>query len=392
MIRRILRAPVDGRTWREFGYVLASLLPAVPAFALALLGAVASVLSLLTVGLPLLVVVLLLARVANRAFRWPARIVGWHWPLPPPVRRDHGRLRWARAVLLDGAGWRALLYCFVTLPVTALAAYIAAVSLAVGLAFLTSPVWWWLTPTGFGEIDDPGWAGTWLYVLQAVGVLLVWPWFLRLLVSLDRVMVRALLEPSPDRTRIAELQTSRALLAADAATVLSRLERDLHDGTQARLVSLGVTLGRIRHRVTDPEVRALVAGAQAQAAAAAPLTTTTTVYRPVGATWFGPGFYGKHTACGQVMTHALLGVAHRTLRCGTPVAVFLNGRTVTVPVVDRGPFGNGARYDLTSAAAESIGMEQSTKIGVVPIRGAQPAVPTPAPSPWGATGGVPPTP
>jgi signal transduction histidine kinase len=262
VIRRILLAPVDGRTWREFGYVLASLLPAVPAFALALLGAVASVLSLFTVGLPLLVGVLLLARVANRAFRWPARIVGWHWPLPPPVRRDHGRLRWARAVLLDGAGWRALLYCFVTLPVTALAAYIAAVSLAVGLAFLTSPVWWWLTPTGFGEIDDPGWAGTWLYVLQAVGVLLVWPWFLRLLVSLDRVMVRALLEPSPDRTRIAELQTSRALLAADAATVLSRLERDLHDGTQARLVSLGVTLGRIRHRVTDPEVRELVAGAQ----------------------------------------------------------------------------------------------------------------------------------
>src|SRR6185312_2520812 len=111
-------------------------------------------------------------------------------------------------------------------------------------------------------VAHPGWAGTWLYVLQAVGVLLVWPWFLRLLVSLDRVMVRALLEPSPDRTRIAELQTSRALLAADAATVLSRLERDLHDGTQARLVSLGVTLGRIRHRVTDPEVRALVAGAQ----------------------------------------------------------------------------------------------------------------------------------
>ena len=138
-------------------------------------------------------------------------------------------------------------------------------------------------------------------------------------------------------------------------------------------------------------MRAIVAGTQAQAAAAAPLTTATTVYRPVRATWFGPGFYGKHTACGQVMTHALLGVAHRTLPCGTPVAIFLDGKTVTVPVVDRGPFGNGARYDLTSAAAESIGMEQSTKIGVVPIRGAQPALPTPPPSPWSGTGGMPPT-
>jgi signal transduction histidine kinase len=262
VIGRILRAPVAGRTWREFGYMLVSLLPAVPAFALALLGAAASALSLFTVGLPLLIGVLLLARTANRAFQWPAGIVGWHWPVPSPVRRDLGPVRRARAVLLDGTGWRALLYCFVKLPVTALAAYIAAVSLAAGLVFLTYPAWWFLTPTGFGEIDDPGWAGTWPYVLQAVGVLLVWPWFLRLLVSLDRVLVRALLEPSPDRARIAELQASRAVLAADAATVLAGLERDLHDGTQARLVSLGVTLGRIRRRVTDPEVQTLVADAQ----------------------------------------------------------------------------------------------------------------------------------
>jgi signal transduction histidine kinase len=262
VIGRILRAPVAGRTWREFGYVLASLLPAIPAFALAVLGAAASVLSLFTVGLPLLVGVLLLALVANRAFRWPARLVGWHWTVPPRPRSGGGPARRARAVLLDGAGWRALLYCFVKLPVTALAAYIAVVSLAAGLVFLTYPAWWLLTPTGFGEMDDPGWLGTWPYVLEAVGVLLVWPWFLRLLVSLDRVLVRALLEPSPDRARIAELRASRAVLTADAAGVLSRLERDLHDGTQARLVSLGVTLGRIQLRVSDPEVRTLVTGAQ----------------------------------------------------------------------------------------------------------------------------------
>jgi signal transduction histidine kinase len=132
--------------------------------------------------------------------------------------------------------------------------------------FLTYPAWWFLSPTAFGGIDDPGWGGTWLLALQALGVLLVWPWFLLLLVRLDGVLVRALLEPSPDRARIAELQTSRAVLAADAATVLRRLERDLHDGTQARLVSLGLTLGRIGHRVEEPEVRELVAGAQATVA------------------------------------------------------------------------------------------------------------------------------
>jgi len=134
-------------------------------------------------------------------------------------------------------------------------------------------------------------------------------------------------------------------------------------------------------------VRALVAGVQAQAADAAALTTSVTVFRPARATWFGPGFYGKHTACGQVMTHALIGVAHRTLPCGTPVALFYGGKTITVPVIDRGPFANGARYDLTSAVAQSLGMTETSTVGVVPQRGAQIAPPTPAPSPYAATGG-----
>jgi rare lipoprotein A (peptidoglycan hydrolase) len=140
-------------------------------------------------------------------------------------------------------------------------------------------------------------------------------------------------------------------------------------------------------------VRALVAGTQAQAADAAPLTTSVTVYRPARATWFGPGFYGRHTACGQVMSHALLGVAHRTLPCGTPVAVFFAGKAITVPVIDRGPFANGAHYDLTSATAQAVGMTETSTIGVVPQRGALMAPPPPpAPSPYAGTGGTAPTP
>jgi rare lipoprotein A len=190
----------------------------------------------------------------------------------------------------------------------------------------------------------------------------------------------------------------RGSVGADQAGRTLQIQRQQPDGqwvgTATAVVGAdGSFIARWRtDAIGSFPVRAIVAGAQAQAAAAAPLTTTTTVYRPVRATWFGPGFYGKHTACGQVMTHALLGVAHRSLPCGTPVALFLNGKTVTVPVVDRGPFANGARYDLTSAAAESIGMAQSTTIGVVPIRGGQPPVPTPAPSPFAGTGGVTPSP
>jgi rare lipoprotein A len=105
--------------------------------------------------------------------------------------------------------------------------------------------------------------------------------------------------------------------------------------------------------------------AGATAAAAALPTSDITVFRSSLATWFGPGFYGKRTACGQVMTHRLLGVAHRTLPCGTQVALLYKGRTITVPVVDRGPFAHGASYDLTSATAEALGMTQTSRIGAV---------------------------
>jgi len=268
VIGRLLRAPVAGRTWRELAYVVVSLLPAVPAFALALVGLLASALSLVMVGLPILVGVLAATRPAGRAFRGPARVIlGWDWPVAPSIRA-RTPVGWGRAVLRDGAGWRALVYCFVKLPLTALAAYVGVFSVVAGLALLTYPAWWFVTPTGFGQLDTASWAGTWLLALQAAGVLLAWPWFLRLLVGLDRVLVRALLEPTADQARVAQLQASRAMLTADATTVLRGLERDLHDGTQARLVSLGVILGRISRRVDDPAVRALVTDAQGTVAEA----------------------------------------------------------------------------------------------------------------------------
>ncbi len=91
-----------------------------------------------------------------------------------------------------------------------------------------------------------------------------------------------------------------------------------------------------------------------------------TIYRAARATWYGPGLYGHTTACGQVLSHRIMGIAHRTLPCGTPVTLYLAGRTVVVPVIDRGPFSNGAHYDLTSATAQALGLTETTTIGVVP--------------------------
>jgi rare lipoprotein A (peptidoglycan hydrolase) len=82
------------------------------------------------------------------------------------------------------------------------------------------------------------------------------------------------------------------------------------------------------------------------------------------ATWFGPGFYGQTTACGQVLTPATIGVANRTLACGTLVRVSYHHRRLVVPVIDRGPYGhNGASFDLTAGAAQALGVQDTVRIG-----------------------------
>lgn len=81
------------------------------------------------------------------------------------------------------------------------------------------------------------------------------------------------------------------------------------------------------------------------------------------ATWFGPGFYGQETACGQKMTPVVVGVASRTLPCGTLVLVSYKGHHLTVPVIDRGPYAhNGASWDLTWGAASALSIEDTVRI------------------------------
>jgi len=93
------------------------------------------------------------------------------------------------------------------------------------------------------------------------------------------------------------------------------------------------------------------------------------------ATWFGPGFYGQQTACGQTLTPATVGVANRKLPCGTLVKVTYRGQRLTVPVVDRGPYANGADWDLTAAAAQALGIEETVRIATA-IVGAVPNTPS----------------
>ena len=88
--------------------------------------------------------------------------------------------------------------------------------------------------------------------------------------------------------------------------------------------------------------------------------------RALKATWYGPGLYGRRTACGIRLARTTLGVAHRTLPCETRVTFYHRGRFVTVPVIDRGPFRRGLSWDLTEAAATRLGFRATGVLRSIP--------------------------
>jgi hypothetical protein len=94
---------------------------------------------------------------------------------------------------------------------------------------------------------------------------------------------------------------------------------------------------------------------------------TVTVFRSAIATLYGPTLWGRHTACGEKLTHSTLGVANRKLPCGTPVTLYYRGRTIVVPVIDRGPYANHADWDLTTATAKAMGIPGTATIGAVSL-------------------------
>jgi hypothetical protein len=108
-------------------------------------------------------------------------------------------------------------------------------------------------------------------------------------------------------------------------------------------------------------VRATVTGGER--ASAARDRERLNVYRPAQASYYGPGLYGNATACGGRLTPSTKGVAHKTLPCGTKVTLRYRGRTVTVPVIDRGPFAGNREYDLTAATKRKLGFGSTGAVG-----------------------------
>ncbi|MFJ9730355.1 sensor histidine kinase [Streptomyces sp. NPDC101171] len=215
------RLALDGRTWKEIAHLLLNLPVAVFGFTYVFtVVLVSGILTLTVIGLPLLAVCLLGARQLGKLERSRSRAllgVRVDEPSPLPLGRGGGMFQRLWLALKDPVGWRTLLYDLIRLP------------------------WGVLT-----------------FCTVLVSLFVLWPvlpFIARGLTNVDRAMVRGLLSPSDElERRIAELESDRGVVVDTAAADLRRIERDLHDGAQARLVNLAMGLGLAKEKLLeDPD-------------------------------------------------------------------------------------------------------------------------------------------
>ncbi|MGW3021267.1 sensor histidine kinase [Streptomyces longwoodensis] len=264
-----LRAPFEGRSWREFAYVLTSLPISVVLFTYAVtMVALGAGLLVTFLGVPVLAAALAGCRGFGTLERARARgLLRMEVSEPEPLRpRGRWMFAWMGAVLKSGTSWRHLLYAVLQLPWSTFSFVVAVNFWVYGWALLTYPLWFWVFPMygGQGGLQLYGDAQHSVYldnpfeiaVTAAVGLLftLATPWIVRALTTVDRLMVHGLLGPSKLASRVVELESDRGVVVDTAAADLRRIERDLHDGAQARLVNLAMDLGLAKEKLReDPQ-------------------------------------------------------------------------------------------------------------------------------------------
>jgi len=275
----LLRDLVSPRTWLAMAQHLAGLLLGFAAVFIVTfgLGFGAGGLFFALVGLPLLGVTLRLAdwfATAERArftFFTGARIPAW----PAPGSPGRVGFRWGIIprwrMWQEPATWAELGYALLRLPVSAAAAGISILAWSVGLVMLALPAYSWALPSGGPTFGDTTLHSTALVAASALFgalLLLAAPQLTRGLAIADGALARVLLGPRRDlAARVSELEISRERVVDAAETERRRIERDLHDGAQQRLVALAMELGRAQARFADDvdAARVLVDQAHAQA-------------------------------------------------------------------------------------------------------------------------------
>ncbi|TGA91400.1 sensor histidine kinase [Streptomyces sp. MZ04] len=267
-----LRAPFEARAWKEFGYVILSLPISIVTFTYAVtMLSLGAGLLITFVGIPVLAAGLAGCRGIGAVERVRARsLLGVEVANPEPLRpKGGGPMGWMGAVLKSGVSWRHVLYSVLHMPWAVFSFSVSVVFWFTGWSLFTYPAWQWLFPMygGQGGIQLYGDDGHRVYldnpfeigVTALIGLLitLATPWITRALTTVDRVMVVGLLGPSSLATRVVELESDRGVVVDTAAADLRRIERDLHDGAQARLVALAMDLGLAKEKLAeDPEAAA----------------------------------------------------------------------------------------------------------------------------------------
>lgn len=189
-----------------------------------------------------------------------------------PPRPAAGPTRWNQfwAAMGDAERWREVAWAVLHFPV-AIAFSTVAASLWSACAVLTTlPIWIWALP---GNRAEPGWfridAGAESLAAGAVGLVglaLIAPWLTVAMGNADAAMARWLLGRNREAeldAKVGELETSRAAAVDSAEAERRRIERDLHDGAQQRLIAVAMDLGLARGQLeTNPErAKELVASA-----------------------------------------------------------------------------------------------------------------------------------
>jgi signal transduction histidine kinase len=267
---RIAQLPLTAQPWKDLAYISLGLASGCFALTWLFCGPVLSLALIITlIGIPKLYGDMWVTRWWGDFERWRGGLAGVPVERSRRVWLGDGFFAKLRSSLTDPMSWRELVWLILMFGI-GLGAFIAGVTaFSIGLGFITLPLWAWALPDA---VDIGVWHLTqmWQFILWAVLVgppaVVLGAWILRGSAWIQARLAQALLEDKAEE-RIAELQVSRAGAVDAAAIELRRIERDLHDGAQARLVALAMEIGMAREQIErDPQAAAqLLAGAHQDA-------------------------------------------------------------------------------------------------------------------------------
>jgi signal transduction histidine kinase len=257
---RIARPALTARPWLDVTYLTLGLVAGCAALALVLAGPLTGALLLITlIGIPKLYGDLWATRWLANMERRRGALAGVPIPVSRRVWRGDGLMQRLRAALSDPMTWREFAWEVLLFGI-GLGFCIAGVTVwATALSILVAPLWMWSIPGGvdWGVINiDNLWEMFGIALVLGPPLVVLAAWIVRGLTLGQAYLARALLL-GDEQERIAELRVSRAGAVDAAAAELRRIERDLHDGAQARLVALAMDLGMARERLSsDPQTAA----------------------------------------------------------------------------------------------------------------------------------------